>query len=345
MPEVSVAMATYNGGRHLRAQLDSINRQTRRPKEVILCDDGSTDDTLEVARRFAAEVPYPVVIDAHGQRLNYNGNFTRAVNRCTGEIVALCDQDDVWDERKLETAGRVFQDERVAAVVHRIRVVDEELAPTPLLMPPAEVLGRHTLFDLSPRYSPNGMQMLFRRSKIAPLVNDAPPLSQWSTWPASFDEQIFYLATLTGSVVMMKEVLGVWRRHGTSTTGDLDHTETIHSAAHHRKLGFAAGGVVFTHLRRVAESRAHFAARAASSASGAALVVQGASEYYQRIADAYRHRAVLHDPNSGVLTRGAEFGRMLTRRAYRRRSRGGLGAKSFLKDCAAVLRGRAWPQR
>lgn len=334
-------MATYNGGRHLRAQLDSIWRQTLRPTEIVICDDGSTDDTLDIARKFAAEVVCKVVIDPHGQRLGYNKNFIRAVNLCTGEIVALCDQDDVWDERKLEAACAVFQDERVTAVVHRIQVVNEELVPTPMLMPPAELLGRHTLFDLSPRYSPNGMQMLFQRSKIAPMINDEPPLSHWSAWPASFDDQIFFLAMLTGSVVLMRDLLGRWRRHGTSTTGDLNHTETIHSAAHHRQLGFASGSGVFTHLARVAETRAQFASRAASSVAGAGLIVRGAVEYFQRIADAYRCRAVLHDPKSGVLTRGKTFAKMLLQLAYRRKSRGGLGFKSFLKDGATVLLGRA----
>ena len=341
MHAVSVALATYNGGRHLRAQLDSIQRQTRLPTEVVICDDGSTDDTLEVARWFAAQAPFPVVIDAHSQRLNYNGNFFRAVNQCRGVVIALFDQDGVLDERKLRTAGDVFRDEDVTAAVHRIRVVDEELTPTALLMPRAEWLGKHTLCDLSPWYSPNGMQMLFRRAKIAPLVNQELPVSQWSTWPASFDEHIFYLATLTGAVVLMEETLGVWRRHGKSTTGNLQHTETIQSPAHHRKLGFASGSGEFAHLARVAESRADFARKAASAAGGGGLIVEGAPEYYQRIARVYRHRAALHRPGLGWRARWGAFGRMLGQLAYRRKSRGGLGAKSCLKDCGTVLVGRA----
>ena len=179
MTEVSVAMATYNGGRFLREQLDSIHRQTLQPVEVILCDDGSGDDTVEIARRFAAEVSYRVVVDAHGERLGYSENFLRAIRQCRGEGIALCDQDDVWEPRKLEVACAEFRDPGVIAVVNRIRTGTETLAPTAVVLPPREIRGRRTLFDLPPLYNANGMQLQFRRDPLVRLLQEAPPLSQW----------------------------------------------------------------------------------------------------------------------------------------------------------------------
>ena len=86
---ISVAMATFNGGRYLREQLDSIRRQSLLPMELVVCDDGSSDDTMDILRRFASDAPFKVVIDAHGRRLGFTPNFLRAIARCTGDIVAL----------------------------------------------------------------------------------------------------------------------------------------------------------------------------------------------------------------------------------------------------------------
>ena len=88
---ISVAMATFDGGRHLQASLDPIRHQTLLPMELVVCDDGSTDDTVEILRRFAADAPFRGIVDAHGQRLGFTRNLLRAVGQCTGEIVALCD--------------------------------------------------------------------------------------------------------------------------------------------------------------------------------------------------------------------------------------------------------------
>ena len=57
---ISVALCTYNGGRYLEAQLESISAQTRQPAELVACDDGSTDDTLAILERFARRAPFSV---------------------------------------------------------------------------------------------------------------------------------------------------------------------------------------------------------------------------------------------------------------------------------------------
>ncbi len=100
-PLVSVAVATHNGARHLRAQLESILAQTWTNVEIVVSDDGSTDETLEIARAFSAGRRVRLV--AHRERLGVAGNFGRAISECRGEYVALSDQDDVWKPEKIET--------------------------------------------------------------------------------------------------------------------------------------------------------------------------------------------------------------------------------------------------
>jgi glycosyltransferase involved in cell wall biosynthesis len=97
--KISVALCTYNGERFLRQQLDSIARQTQPPDELIICDDGSTDATLEIIKHFAAS--FPVHVHPNPTRLGVTQNFERAIGLCSGDMIALADQDDVWQAEKL----------------------------------------------------------------------------------------------------------------------------------------------------------------------------------------------------------------------------------------------------
>lgn len=116
---ISVALATFNGERFLGEQLRSIAAQTRPPDELVACDDASTDGTLAVLERFAAEAPFPVRIQRHPVRLGAVRNFETAITLCAGDVIALADQDDVWHPEKLAVieseiaqADLVFSDGR-----------------------------------------------------------------------------------------------------------------------------------------------------------------------------------------------------------------------------------------
>src|SRR6516164_2136009 len=93
---ISVAMATYNGERFLEEQLNCLTRQMLLPFELVVCDDGSTDGTLDILHRFAQSAPFPVWIYENQTKLGFGFNFLQAIGRSTGELVALSDQDDVW---------------------------------------------------------------------------------------------------------------------------------------------------------------------------------------------------------------------------------------------------------
>lgn len=108
---LSVAMATYNGASFIQEQLDSFLDQTRRPDELVVTDDGSTDDTLAILDRFSASAPFPVHVHRNPDRLNYSRNFERAISRCSGDIIFISDQDDVWFPEKIARASSVFETE------------------------------------------------------------------------------------------------------------------------------------------------------------------------------------------------------------------------------------------
>src|SRR3954454_9678676 len=94
--KVSVALASYNGARFIDEQLASLAAQTRPPDELVVCDDGSTDDTLDHVERFAATAPFEVRIVRNAENLGFSGNFQRVLALVRGDIVFICDQDDIW---------------------------------------------------------------------------------------------------------------------------------------------------------------------------------------------------------------------------------------------------------
>lgn len=104
----SVAMCTYNGARFLREQLASIAAQTQLPAELVVCDDRSSDNTITLIEEFAHHAPFPVRIQINQQNLGPVKNFEQAIRLCTGDFIALADQDDVWVPEKIARLDEEF---------------------------------------------------------------------------------------------------------------------------------------------------------------------------------------------------------------------------------------------
>lgn len=127
----SVAMCTYNGARFLREQLASIAAQDRPPDELVVCDDRSRDGTPEIVSEWARAVSFPVRLHVNESNLGSTKNFEQAIRLCGGELVALCDQDDVWRPEKLRRVEEAFRSSpEIGLVFTDAEVVDAELGPT-----------------------------------------------------------------------------------------------------------------------------------------------------------------------------------------------------------------------
>jgi len=97
---VSVVLCTYNGAKYLREQLDSLIAQTYPLHEIIIQDDGSTDNTLQIATEYADKHEM-IHIYSNTREHGINNNFFSAFQKATGEYIAVCDQDDIWEPDKL----------------------------------------------------------------------------------------------------------------------------------------------------------------------------------------------------------------------------------------------------
>lgn len=101
-PLVSVAMATYNGEKYIKEQLESIISQTYKNIEVVITDDASTDDTIKVINEFKNKHGFIKVFLSDINK-GVTQTFEHSFTKCGGDFIAISDQDDIWEPNKIET--------------------------------------------------------------------------------------------------------------------------------------------------------------------------------------------------------------------------------------------------
>ena len=187
-----MVMATYNGEKYIREQLDSIIAQTYPIYELIIQDDCSTDHTVDICKSYADRYPF-VHIYQNEHNLGYNNNFETAAMRATGDLVALSDQDDIWFKDKIARQVAAIGDHDACGSQHlRGKTLDSSHLVNP----------QHALEALL--YNGfAGHTLLLRRTFI----------QKPSTWslPVIFDWGIEVNAQLGGELVMVDAPLN-WHR-------------------------------------------------------------------------------------------------------------------------------------
>lgn len=125
---VSVAICTFNGEKYLKEQLDSIASQSRIPDEIVLCDDCSKDGTMDIIKKYSSNSSLPIHFVVNEKNLGTIKNFEKAISLCTGDIILLSDQDDIWHPQKIERIENTFlSSTNFGAVFSNANVVDENL--------------------------------------------------------------------------------------------------------------------------------------------------------------------------------------------------------------------------
>lgn len=149
---VSVCMGVYNGARYITEQLYSILHQTRQPDEVIICDDVSTDDTVEIVQAFIRDNGLEATWKLYCNQENkgYPSNFFYACGLCTKEIVFLADQDDIWHEEKIARMCEVFAENPEAnAVCCKFGLIDADGKDIQTIMAPTHSKESKQLREVS----------------------------------------------------------------------------------------------------------------------------------------------------------------------------------------------------
>jgi hypothetical protein len=225
---ISVAMCTRNGAQHVARQVQSILNQRPAPRELVVGDDASTDDTIDVierewaaARAADPELATTLRVIRRQTALGVTANFAATLDACSGELIALSDQDDVWMPGKLATLAAAFVADAELLLVHTdARLVDADGTPLGLALlealeaTPAERTGLaagDALPVLMRRNLVTGATVMLRRSLLAGAL---PIPEQWV-----HDEWLAAIAAAVGRVRLVAEPLIDYRQHGANVIG------------------------------------------------------------------------------------------------------------------------------
>ena len=217
---ISVAMATYNGEKYIKEQLDSILAQTILPDQIVVSDDCSSDETISILHRYSEqhpEIEWIILENKHNQ--GYVKNFFSAMKACSKDVIILCDQDDIWKREKVEKINEFFSDPEVLSVHGDIDVVDMEGKTirsnaigykSAKRKMPIEEFFRHLYYC--------GMSSAFRSSLLPAILSIDPenlPTHDWLVHAAAVCEDGFYTSS---------EVLSLRRFHGDNVALNLEKT-------------------------------------------------------------------------------------------------------------------------
>lgn len=126
--KVSVALCTYNGEPYLTEQLDSILSQTAAVDEVVICDDGSGDQTIQILCDYQAKYPGLFKVFQNETNLGFIKNFEKAICLCKYPIIIISDQDDIWENSKVaETVNFLEKNPQFDGVFHDLKLIDGQI--------------------------------------------------------------------------------------------------------------------------------------------------------------------------------------------------------------------------
>ena len=221
--KIAVLMAAYNGGKHIRAQIESLLSQTCREWELFIHDDGSSDDTPAIIREYAGRYPDRIhVLDGPGTG-GAKYNFIYLMKTVRAPYVMCCDQDDVWLEDKIEKTRRHMErleadggKDRPALVFSDLAVVDEDLCVIAKSMNEYQKLDpeRTGFVDLLVQSVVTGCTMMMNRACVEKAMQGFNPdniiMHDW--WCS-------LVAARFGRISYLDEAPILYRQHGGNSIG------------------------------------------------------------------------------------------------------------------------------
>ncbi len=222
--KLSIAMTTYNGSRYIFEQLDSFAKQSIKPDEIIICDDCSKDNTLEIIEKFKVKSGLNIIIIKNPHNLGVIKNFEKAIANTTGDIIFLSDQDDYWFPSKLKDYSDAFVSHQdVDLIFSDVQIADKDLKPLSGSFFTEEQKAMPTKFVdnnltnimsfISMKLAASGATIAFKR-RLLPIILPIPEIKQ-----LLHDGWIGRIASSTSNCLLLPQPYSKYRQHENNVDG------------------------------------------------------------------------------------------------------------------------------
>jgi glycosyltransferase involved in cell wall biosynthesis len=360
----SVAMATFNGELYIREQLNSLAEQILFPYELVVCDDGSSDNTVNILEEFQKEALFPVTIYRNPSRLGFADNFLHAASKCTGDWIAFSDQDDIWFPEKLLLVSEAIEStlaRDLVLVTHSVEITNEDQSSASgteadshtASARPREIWSAAALGGLTPLYScedrtiaPNshpgfwalpGFTCVFRSELITCFDWKIRPKSYDGSHPLqAHDKWICMLANALGSVRHIAKPLVLYRRHEAALTGYYEHKSFGAKIAMSRQVGARRYRFMADAARESAAVLTGLAESAAATERSSKL--KRSAMLFEKLACNCELRAEIYR-QTAIKDKLVNFTRLFATQGYFGNAFCSFGMRSFLKDLIRCLGG------
>lgn len=231
---ISIALAAYNGEKYIKEQIDSILNQTCSDFELIICDDCSKDSTVNIVQDYCKK-DNRIKLFINDENLGFKKNFAKAISLCSGEYIALSDQDDIWLPDHLEKLLKIIQGHKLAC--GNAELINEQGKSLNIKLNETEELycfddSDNLLYKILCSKNPfQGASMLFHRSfleKAMPIPDSIRYHDTWFTLCSIFDDRIRYTF----------DVITLYRQHTSQHSPKHSRYNTIKRFIHTIKRTF-----------------------------------------------------------------------------------------------------------
>ncbi len=218
---ISVILATYNGEKYIKEQLESIIKQSINPDEIVIVDDCSKDLTKNIIKQISVETKIPIYFHENEKNQGSNKTFERALQLSKGEIIFFADQDDYWLPNKIEVFINAFnQNKKAMLVFSNGLLVNESLESLETTNWEKYKIDNNVLnrlkkekafITLSDKNYITGASMAIKRA----VMGIALPFPE-ALW---HDHWLAIVSSLTGNIVSISDNLFYYRQHNEQQVG------------------------------------------------------------------------------------------------------------------------------
>lgn len=209
---VSIAIATYNGAKYIGEQLDSIIHQTYSNIEIVIVDDCSKDDTVAIIEQYQQEFPF-IRLYINEKNSGVTKTFEAAIQKCSGEFIAISDQDDIWELNKIEILVNEIGEHD--AVYSNSLLVDA--SGQSLNKSFTTIMNMKTYYSGAPFLLSNSVpgHTILMKQKFVENILPFPPKMLFDLW-------IGFCAAGNNGIKFVDKTLVKYRQHETNTIGTRD---------------------------------------------------------------------------------------------------------------------------